>query len=125
MDIFDLVAKLSLDTSEYEKELAGAEKEAKSAGGGIGSALGGAIGGAIVGGGAGAAVSAGLSMVTDAVSTIGNAIADGSRALMDGVANIAEYGDNIDKMSQKMGISAEAYQEWDAVLQHSGASIES
>lgn len=125
MDIFDLVAKLSLDTSEYEKELAGAEKEAKSAGGGIGSALGGAIGGAIVGGGAGAAVSAGLSMVTDAVSTMGNAIADGSRALMDGVANIAEYGDNIDKMSQKMGISAEAYQEWDAVLQHSGASIES
>ncbi|WP_289490262.1 hypothetical protein, partial [Klebsiella pneumoniae] len=24
----------------------------------------------------------------------------------------------------KMGISAEAYQEWDAVLQHSGTSIE-
>lgn len=28
-------------------------------------------------------------------------------------------------MSQKMGLSAEAYQEWDAVMQHSGTSIES
>lgn len=39
--------------------------------------------------------------------------------------SIASYGDNIDKMSQKMGMSAEAYQEWDAVMQHSGTSIES
>ena len=37
---------------------------------------------------------------------------------------MAEYGDNVDKMSQKMGISAEAYQEWDAVMQHSGTSME-
>lgn len=28
-------------------------------------------------------------------------------------------------MSQKMGLSAEAYQEWDAIMQHSGTSIES
>ena len=39
--------------------------------------------------------------------------------------SVAAYGDNIDKMSQKMGMSAEAYQEWDAVMQHSGTSIES
>ena len=39
--------------------------------------------------------------------------------------SVATYGDNIDKMSQKMGMSAEAYQEWDAVMQHSGTSIES
>ena len=37
---------------------------------------------------------------------------------------VAEYGDNIDKMSQKMGMSAQAYQEWDAVMQHSGTSME-
>ena len=41
-----------------------------------------------------------------------------------GAKKTAAYGDNIDKMSQKMGISAEAYQEWDAILQHSGTSIE-
>ena len=44
--------------------------------------------------------------------------------LVSGVGSVAEYGDNIDKMSQKMGMSAEAYQEWDAVMQHSGTSME-
>lgn len=41
------------------------------------------------------------------------------------VGDFAQLGDAIDKNSQKMGISAKAYQEWDAVLQHSGTSIES
>ena len=41
------------------------------------------------------------------------------------VGDFAQLGDAIDKNSQKMGISAKAYQEWDAVLQHSGSSIES
>lgn len=41
------------------------------------------------------------------------------------VGEFATLGDAIDKNSQKMGISAKAYQEWDAVLQHSGTSIES
>lgn len=48
-----------------------------------------------------------------------------SKALLDGASQTAAYGDNIDKMSQKLGISAQAYQEWDAILQHSGASIDS
>ena len=41
------------------------------------------------------------------------------------VGEFATLGDAVDKNSQKMGISAKAYQEWDAVLQHSGTSIES
>ena len=40
------------------------------------------------------------------------------------VNELADYGDNIDKMSQKMGMSAQAYQEWDAVMQHPGTSME-
>ena len=47
-----------------------------------------------------------------------------SAALIKGAGDVAEYGDNIDKMSQKMGLSASAYQEWDAVMQHSGTSME-
>ena len=43
---------------------------------------------------------------------------------MDGVSAAADYGDNIDKMSQKMGLSTDAYQEWDFVMQHCGTSIE-
>jgi len=40
------------------------------------------------------------------------------------ITDTAAYGDNVDKMSQKMGISANAYQEWDAVMQHAGTSME-
>ena len=46
-------------------------------------------------------------------------------AAVKGASEMASYGDNIDKMSQKLGMSTEAYQEWDAILQHSGASIDS
>lgn len=44
-------------------------------------------------------------------------------ATVKGVSELAAYGDTIDKQSQKVGISAQAYQEWDAIMQHSGASI--
>lgn len=47
-----------------------------------------------------------------------------STALVKGAGDVASYGDNIDKMSQKMGLSAQSYQEWDAVMQHSGTSME-
>lgn len=107
MDIFDLVAKLTLDTTPYEDGLKGAESDATSIGGKIGGVLG------KIGGGVGLAVGA----VTTGVTAL-------SGALVDGVTDLASYGDNIDKMSQKMGISAEAYQEWDAVMQHSGTSME-
>lgn len=46
-------------------------------------------------------------------------------AVVTGVSSLAETGDNIDKMSQKLGMSAEAYQEWDFIMQHCGASIDS
>lgn len=48
-----------------------------------------------------------------------------TKAFVDSAKAVASYGDNIDKMSQKMGISATAYQEWDFIMQHCGASIES
>lgn len=102
MDIFDLVATLTLDSSGYEQGLDDAEKSAN----GFGSKLGGAAKGAMAVGAAGAA----------AVTAIGGAIANSA-------GDVASFGDTIDKESQKMGISAEAYQEWDAVLQHSGTSI--
>jgi len=46
------------------------------------------------------------------------------KAFINAANDVAAYGDNIDKNSQKMGISAKAYQEWDFILQHSGASID-
>ena len=59
-----------------------------------------------------------------AVTAVAGATAAMTGAVVGGTKKVAEYGDNIDKMSQKMGISAEAYQEWDAIMQHSGTSID-
>lgn len=103
MDVFELVAKLSLDQNEYQSGLADAEKSASGFGSGLKTAMGvGAV----------------------AVGAVTTAVAGVTTAFGKGVAGLAEYGDNIDKMSQKMGISAEKYQEWDAVMQHSGTSME-
>lgn len=82
--------------------------EAQSAGTKIGSSLGGSIGTAIKGSAA---------LITGAVVGVTGAVVKGS-------SDLASYGDNIDKMSQKMGISAQGYQEWEAVMQHSGTSME-
>ena len=59
-----------------------------------------------------------------AIGAIAAASTAATGALVSGVGSVAEYGDNIDKMSQKMGMSVESYQEWDAVMRHSGTSME-
>lgn len=107
MDVFDLVAKLTLDSSEYDSGLNESESKASSFGDKFKSALGTA---GKVGAGALAAVTAAGTAVTG--------------AFVSGTKDLAAYGDQIDKNSQKLGISAEAYQEWDAILQHSGSSID-
>lgn len=103
MDLLSLVAKLSLDSSEYEKGLGDAETKGSTFGRGLKKA---------------AAVGA------SAVAAVGTAAIAAGTALVKGTGDVAVYGDNIDKMSQKMGISARAYQEWDAIMQHSGTSID-
>lgn len=64
-------------------------------------------------------------LMAGAVVAGGAALTALGKNFVDTSAEVASYGDNIDKMSQKMGISAEAYQEWDAILQHSGTSMSS
>lgn len=59
-----------------------------------------------------------------ALAVTGAAVTAATGAIVSGAGSVAEYGDNIDKMSQKMGISAQAYQEWDAIMQHSGTTID-
>ncbi len=59
-----------------------------------------------------------------AITAIGTAAIGTTTQIVKATGAVADYGDNIDKMSQKMGISAEAYQEWDAIMQHSGTSID-
>ena len=96
-----------------EKELTGAGAKAgqsagKSAGSGFGSALG-----------------KGLKATGVAMT----AVATGAIAAGTGIYNlasgVAEAGDSIDKMSQKLGLSAQAYQEWDYVMKVSGTEMAS
>lgn len=60
-----------------------------------------------------------------AVAAVSGAVIALGGAFVSGAASVAAYGDQIDKMSQKMGLSSKSYQEWDFILQHSGASIDS
>lgn len=71
------------------------------------------------------AFSAGLKATAGIATAVAGAIAAGSAAVVNATTELAEYGDEIDKASQKMGVSSKFYQEWDAVLQHSGTSMSS
>lgn len=63
-------------------------------------------------------LAAGSAAVAGAVVGVGTALVGAAGAT-------AEYGDQIDKASQKLGVSSTFYQEWEAVLQHSGTSMNS
>lgn len=108
MNLFELSAKLRLDASEYEKGLSDAEGSANSfAAGGLSNLAKAAKTGVM------------------AVAAVGTAAASAGATIFKLAGKAAVTGDNIDKMSQKLGISARAYQEWDAIMQHSGTTIDS
>lgn len=52
-------------------------------------------------------------------------IAVASKALKDAISATAEYGDTVDKMSQKLGLSTSAYQKWDYVMNLAGTDMQS
>lgn len=58
-----------------------------------------------------------------AMAAIGTAAIAAGKKLWDMSNQVAEAGDAIDKTSQKIGISAESYQEWDYVFQRCGADV--
>ena len=94
----------TIDTKEYEKSLDEAEGKT-SVFGQIVSNVWNEIKGVVL--------AAGVSWaVTKVVDT-----------LSEGVSLARQLGDNIDKSSKAMGISAQAYQEWDHVLKLNGASV--
>lgn len=114
MNVFDLMAKIGLDTSEYDRGLDESEGKFSGFGDKIKAGFGNIKNFAS---GAVSAIASGVSTVVSNVGSMASSIYSAS-------AELANYGDNIDKASQKMGISAKAYQEWDAVLQHSGTSVD-
>lgn len=100
MNLFELFVKIDVDDQASEK--------VKNIAGNIGNGLK-------------TAAKVGVA----AVGTVSTASVGLAKTFIDSASSVASYGDNIDKMSQKMGLSAQAYQEWDFIMQHSGTSIES
>lgn len=102
MEIFKLVGSIFVDTDKANDSISKTDEKTESLGKKLGSGI-------------------------KTAAKWGAAIAAGAGAAAAGVVkltgSVAETGDNIDKASQKMGISAKAYQEWDAVVQHSGTSM--
>lgn len=107
MNVFELYAKLGLDTKEYEKGLTESESKTQNFGKALKTGLG---------------VAAGVTATAIGATTA--ATIAGAKAFVSSAKDVAAYGDAIDKNSQKMGISAQAYQEWDFILKHAGSSIE-
>lgn len=68
-------------------------------------------------GGIATVVGGGAAALAGAATVIGGTMIAGAKG-------VAEYGDNIDKMSQKIGISAEEYQKWDYVMARAGTSVD-
>lgn len=102
MDIFKLVGSIFVDTEAADKSLAKTDEKAE----GVGKKL------------LDSASKAGKFAVG-----LGSAAAAGATALMGVATKSAQAADEIDKMSQKMGISKEGYQEWSYVMGQNGMDI--
>lgn len=103
MNIFELAAVLTLDKSKYDQGLNDAESKGSKFGSGLAN---------------------GAKVAVGAITAVGTAATAITKSFLSAAGQTAAYGDNIDKMSQKMGVSAQKYQEWDFILQHSGSSME-
>lgn len=96
--------ELGLDTSEFDQGVEDVEANSETFAGSLKSIFS-ELSGVLVGTGI-------VAIVSGVVSS-----------LKEGVELAKNTGDAIDKQSQKMGISAEAYQKWDYALNLCGASI--
>lgn len=108
MNVYKLEAAIGLNSTEYQKGLKAAGESMSSMGDKIK---------------AGAAAMAKVSVA--AFTAITGAATATTAAIIKGVDAYTTYGDNVDKMSQKLNMSAQAYQEWSAIMEHSGTSVDS
>lgn len=69
-------------------------------------------------------IAKGAELAASGISAMANAAKDAVEGIINAAAETAKYGDNIDKMSQKLGMSTDSYQEWDFIMQHSGSDID-
>ena len=107
-NLLDLSAKISLDTSSYDKGL----NDSSSKMSGFGDKLKNGLQTAAKVG------AAALTAVAGAATAVSSAIVKITK-------ETTEHADEVDKQSQKLGLSRQAYQEWDYVLSQAGVEITS
>ena len=69
-------------------------------------------------------IKASAAVVAAAVAAVTAAAVATGKAFIEAANDVSEWGDTVDKESQKMNMSAQGYQEWAFILEHAGASIE-
>lgn len=111
MDLFKLVGTIAVNNSDANSAISDTTSKAES----MGSTLGNKFQSA---GNTMTNIGKKLAPVSAGITAVGGALV--------GIATkTASTTDKIDKMSQKLGISRTAYQEWDYILSQNGASIDS
>ena len=108
MELFKILGKIAVENGEANKNLDNTSSKASDLGSKLKSGL---------------ATAAKVSAA--AIAAVGTAAGVAGAKIWSLANETAAYGDTIDKNSQKMGMTAEAYQEWDFVMQHCGTSITS
>lgn len=107
LNIFSLVGSIMVDSDEANKSIQKTGDNAKSLASKLGSGLK-TVGKAAAG-----------------IATVAAGAATAAGAAIYSLSNdAAAVGDNVDKMSQKIGISRQAYQELDFICSQSGTSVD-
>ena len=109
MEVLKMVASLLLNKENFDDGMKDAENKASS----FGEKLGG------IGQTAGAA----FSVMAAGVIKTGETLFKAGDYLFTMTSNVAAYGDEVDEMSKKLGVSTDAYQYWNKVLESNGTSM--
>ncbi len=104
VDIFKLVGSIFVDTSDADSSISKTDENAQSLG---------------------TTFLNGITTVAKWGAAVGTAAVAACAAITTFAVDTASAGDTIDKMSQKLGVSREAYQELDYICSQSGMSVDS
>lgn len=103
-DVFNLMASLTLDTKDYDKNIKEVENKSKKASSNF---------------------KTNFTSASKAVTAVASGVALVAGSLTAFIVKVSDFGSKIDENSQRLGMSQKAYQEWSYVLKQNGSDIES
>lgn len=109
MELFKLFGRVLVETSDADKSLDKTDGKAKTVSGNLSGYM--------------EKIQKWAGVLKAAI--VGSAIVKALQQIVNISSEVAAAADEIDKESQKLGLSAKAYQEWAYILEHNGTSINS